>query len=483
MISNTTMKTPTEKPRLTTRRHFIRQAACAAVGTVALSSVFRDLRLINAAMAVTTPPTGALDYKAMVCIFLYGGNDANNLVLPTAADDYAAYAALRTPSLAIPQPSILPVQTLNDDGHTYGFHPACPELQTLFGEGKLAVLFNTGTLVYPLTPSQFNLGSVPIPQGTFDHPDQAFQWCTSLPDSPYLTGWGGRCADLLASVQPNAPISLTISLTGNSEVFLVGNQTQQCSVDPTGDQVSGGLDPLSTTVSQLMGLSYSNMQARAYAKAASASLSIGGVLKNAIQPTSAESYWTNPFPNTWLGSQLKMAARLIEAGNRSTANQGFGLRRQIFFCRVDGFDLHDYQTNGPGAATSGSHAYLLTELSQSLLAFQRAMEQLGLGSNVATFTASEFGRNLRPTNNGCDHGWGSHHLIMGGAVNGQRTYGRFPVVSSNGPDTIHGSVWLPSIAIDQYFATLASWFGVGNSDLATLFPNLGHFASSNLGFI
>src|SRR5579863_8597598 len=193
---------------LSTRREFMRRAACAAVGTAAMTSAIRDLRLMNAAVAQSSGTSG---YKALVCIFLQGGNDSNNLVIPTIPSEYANYAAIRTPVLAIPSTAILPVTSLDGDGHTYGLHPSCPELQTLFGEGKLAFLFNTGTLVYPITRAQYLSGSIAKPPQLFSHADQQTQWQTSVPDQPPSSGWGGRCADLLNAVQPHAPISLMVT--------------------------------------------------------------------------------------------------------------------------------------------------------------------------------------------------------------------------------------------------------------------------------
>src|SRR5215472_5148706 len=190
-----------------TRRDFIRRAACAAVGTAAMTSAIRDLRFMNAAVA----QSNITDYKALVCIFLQGGNDSNNLIIPTAPSQYANYAAIRTPVLAIPQSAILGVTSLNPDVNTYGLHPSCPELNTLFGEGKLAFLFNTGTLVYPITRQQYMSGTVAKPPQLFSHADQQTQWQTSLPDQPPATGWGGRMADLLSAVQPNSPISLMVT--------------------------------------------------------------------------------------------------------------------------------------------------------------------------------------------------------------------------------------------------------------------------------
>ena len=475
-----------------TRRDFIRKAACAAVGTAALTSAIRDLRFMNAAVA----QSNVSDYKALVCIFLAGGNDSNNLILPTIASEYNNYAAIRTNVLALPQNAILPVNSQNSDGHTYGLHPACPELQTLFGEGKLAFLFNTGTLVFPMTRAQYQGGILQKPPQLFSHADQVTQWQTSIPDRPPLTGWGGRCADLLASVLPTAPVSLMVTLAG-ANTFEVGNIISQYSVSTSGAiSLSGVSGARLQALTNLLGLPYPNMQSQAYANVAAHAINTGSVLNNSITNTAAANYWTNQiFPvtvtsptggtafNSSLSSQLRMVARLIEAGNRVAASGGFGMRRQIFFCQVGGYDLHTGQTPGIGSTTIGAHANLLAELSQSMFAFQRGMEQLGLSNNVTSFTSSDFGRTFPSNGQGSDHGWGSHHLILGGAVKGGKTYGKFPTLAINGPDDTNTGRWIPTTAIDQYFATLATWFGVDNSNLATVFPNIGRFATPNLGFI
>jgi uncharacterized protein (DUF1501 family) len=478
-----------------TRRQFIRQAACAALGTGALTATVRDLRFLNAAMA-QVPPT---DYKALVCIFLSGGNDSNNLIIPTIPAEYADYSAIRSDALALPLSGapnvVLPISPLNSDGHQYGLHPACPELVTLFGEGKLAMLFNTGTLVYPLTRAQYQSGALAKPPQLFSHSDQITQWETSIPDRAPLTGWGGRCADLLAAMQPNAPISLCVTLTG-ANTFEVGNTVSQYSVTTSGAiALSSVTGSRLQSLTNILALPNPNLQVRAHAGVAEHAIQTGGQLNAAIAATSAASYWTVPFPTTvtsptdgssfssYLASQLRMVARLIEAGYRDAASGGFGMKRQIFFCSTGGYDLHSGQTPGPGQTTVGAHANLLAELSQSMFAFQRAMEQLGLSSNVTTFTASDFGRTLLSNDSGSDHGWGSHHLIMGGAVNGRRTYGKFPTLAINGPDDTDTGRWIPSTAIDQYFATLATWFGVDSGNLGTVFPNLGRFSTPNLGFV
>jgi uncharacterized protein (DUF1501 family) len=484
-----------------TRRQFIRRAACAAVGTVAMTSAIRDLRFMNAAVA----QSNITDYKALVCIFLQGGNDSNNLIIPTLQSQYNNYANIRSPVLAIPQSAILPVTSLDGDGNTDGLHPSCPELQTLFGQGKLAFMFNTGTLVYPITRAQYLSGSAAMPPQLFSHADQQTQWQTSIPDQPPLTGWGGRCADLLAAVQPSAPISLMVTLAG-ANIFEVGNIVSEYSVSTSGaislnlpSTPSGGAKANRLpTLMNILGLPYTNLQSQAYAGVAEQAINTGSLLNTAIAGTPS-TFWTTPFPTkitppeggtaftSTLSPQLQMVARLIAAGNTPVASGGFGMKRQIFFVQVGGYDLHtgqtDYSTNTPNSVLLGAHTNLLAELSQSVYAFQLAMEQLGLSDNVTSFTASDFGRTFPSNGEGSDHGWGSHHLILGGAVNGQRTYGEFPALTVNGPNDTSTGRWIPTTAIDQYFATLATWFGVDSGNLATVFPNLSRFASPNLGFI
>ena len=478
-----------------TRRDFIRRAACAAVGTAAMTSAIRDLRFMNAAVA----QSNITDYKALICIFLAGGNDANNMILPTVTSEYNNYAAIRTPVLAIPSSAILGTGYTDTAGHSYGLHPACPQLQTLFAEGKLAFQLNTGTLVYPLTRAQYQSSLYKKPPQLFSHADQVTQWQTSIVDQPALTGWGGRCADLLNAVQPNAPISLSVSLAG-ANTFEVGNIVSQYAVSTSGAiSLAGVSGARLAALTNILGLSYPNLQAQAYSDVAEHSINTGSLLNNAITATTNANYWTTPFPTTVtsptggtaftssLSSQLKMVARLIEAGKRTVANGGFGMKRQIFFCQVGGYDLHTgqttYTTNNPNNVLVGPHANLMAELSQGMFAFQRAMEQLGVSNNVTTFTSSDFGRTFPCNGQGSDHGWGSHHFILGGAVHGGQAYGKFPTLAINGPDDTSTGRWIPTTAIDQYFATLATWFGVDQSNLNTVFPNLGRFAAPNLGFI
>ena len=513
-----------------TRRDFLRRAACAAVGTAAMTSAIRDLRFMNAAIADQSVPT---DYKALVCIFLAGGNDSNNMIIPTASSEYANYAAIRTANLALTQNALLNLQVpgstpapdysvgtgiapglsgnyVDTDGHSYGLHPACPELAKLFYEGKLAPLLNAGTLIYPITKAEYNSGKKIFggqiqpsrPPQLFSHADQVTQWQTSIPDQPPLTGWGGRCADLLNAANTNNSISLSVSIAG-ANTFEIGNAVSQYAVSTSGAIAMQGVSGARlAALTNILGLPYQNLQAKTYAGVANHSIQTGNVLNSAITNTAATNYWTNVFPakiaspnspnnsfTSSLSSQLKMVARLIEAGNRAAGSptNGFGMRRQIFFCQVGGYDLHSGQTgydvNNPGNVIVGAHANLMAELSQSLYAFQRAMEQLGLSQNVTAFTSSDFGRTFPSNGVGSDHGWGSHHLILGGAVKGGKTYGKFPTLTVNGPDDTSTGRWIPTTAIDQYFATLATWFGVDAGNLNTVFPNIGRFATPNLGFV
>jgi uncharacterized protein (DUF1501 family) len=471
-------------PHELSRRDFIRHATCAALGTLASSHMIRDLRIMNAAAQLLEP----VDYKALVCIFLAGGNDANNLIIPSLTSEYANYAAIRGDSLAIPRDNLLLLDgsyaPLNGDGHEYGLHPACAGLRTLFGEGKLALLFNAGTLMYPITATQYKNKSVAVPPQLFSHSDQVTQWQTSILDQPARTGWGGRMADILNSVQPDAKISLSVTLAG-ANTFEVGNIVSQYALSTSGAvTLTGVTGARLQAMKDVLGLSYPNMQEQAYSTVMAHSIAASELLNTAIAST-ASTVWSTPFPTSSLGQQLRMVARVI------AAREALGMKRQIFFCQAGGYDTHANQTSALDVST-GAHANLLGELSGSMFAFQRALEQIGttfpgedaaLGSKVTSFTASDFGRTFPTNGSGSDHGWGSHHLIVGGAVQGRKTYGTFPVLTVNGPDDTTTGRWIPRISVDQYSATLAKWFGVGASEIPLVFPNLDRFSTSDLGFM
>jgi uncharacterized protein (DUF1501 family) len=493
----------------TRRRDFLRQAACAAVGALSARATIRDLWLINSGSGQET----FTDYKAMVCIFMAGGNDSNNLIIPIGSD-YSNYAAIRQ-NLALPSSAVLPINPLNSDGREYALHPSCPELATLFAEQKMAMLFNTGPLVQPINRTQYQKNSVAKPPQLFSHSDQVTHWQTALPDQPPRTGWGGRIADLLHPCQyelldgvptvNSAKISLCTSLAG-ANTFEVGNQFAQFHVSTSGAVTLGGVTGQRLqAVKDILSLNTQNLQRNAYADVTKRAIEIGDTLNSSISPyldptdvsyssqnNAAPWRWNTGmtgiysggavggFPNTSLGRQLKMIARMI------AGRSPLSMKRQIFFAQVGGYDTHTAQVGSgtaPTDTTVGSHANLMNELSEAMYAFQRAMEQLTLGDSVTQFTASDFGRTFPTNGQGSDHGWGSHHMIVGGAVRGGRIYGDFPTLAVNGPDDTSTGRWIPTVSVDEYSATLAKWFGVSQSNLSTVFPNLGRFANPDLGFM
>ena len=446
-----------------TRRTFIRQAACAALTTTGILNTIFDLRKLSA----VTLPAGT-DFKALVCLFLYGGNDANNVIVPHDASGYAAYAAARG-LLAIPQESLLPLTLQNGDGRDFGFHPSLPELQTLFNQGHLGLVSNVGTLVGPITRAEYLSGGAAVPPQLFSHADQSVQWQTSVPDEPSRTGWGGRVADLLHSLNGNSQISLSISIAGTN-TFEVGNQVLPYNVSPNGSIGLSGFDGSANAnvrlqaFRDLLALPHNNLFEKAYSDTVSRAIAANDLLTSALAGLPPLQ---TVFPTTSLASQLNMVAKLI------AARTNLGMRRQIFFCSVGGYDTHGDQLTG--------QANLLVELSQALNAFYSATGELGVAQDVTTFTASDFGRTFPTNGSGSDHGWGSHQLVLGGAVQGGRLFGTFPTLEVNGPDDTGQGRWIPTTSVDEFSATLAMWFGVSPSDLPTVLPNIGRFAHPNLG--
>ncbi len=474
---------PKSRPTDMSRRRFVGQC-CAAVGATGMLSALAQLRMIGAVASPSNGPVVASpnalpsDYKALICLFMAGGNDANNLIFPTDTAGYQAYSTGRG-ALSLPRTSGLAISPKTSDGHSYALHPAASELQSLFGQKKVAVLANVGTLVGPVTREQYQARSVPLPPQLFSHSDQQVQWQSSLPDKPFTTGWGGRLADLTDAFNTNNTVSMSITLDGQNS-FQVGNDIIPFAVNPNGAIVlseSGAgaayATPRAQAVNDLMAQSSDNLFAAAFGGFNRLAISNSQKISSFLSGTAP---FGTAFPETSLGQQFRTIARLIAAAPQ------LGLKRQVFFARMGGFDLHGQQAD-LGNTTIGAHANLLRDVSQTLSAFYNATVELGCANQVTTFTASDFGRALTTNGDGSDHGWGSHHMILGGAVNGGDIYGRMPTWAINGPDDTGLGRFIPTTSVDEYSATLATWFGVSATNLSTVLPNIGRFAKPNLGFL
>lgn len=477
---------------MTTRRQFLGQTACAGIGLTGLLSTMGTLRLINATLSGQTSGPGE-DYRALICLFFYGGNDANNLLVPRDTTGYNSYQTARG-ILAIDRASLVPITPLGGDGREFGLHPSLSALKPLFDSEKLALLANVGTLVAPITKAEFNSGGAAIPPYLFSHNDQQVQWQTSLPDnaSARKIGWGGRLADLMQTLNTGAQISMNISLSGNN-FFQVGNDVFQYHVTPGGSiglteyeatwaprpQMYAQLrDTLALSYSHLFEAEYANIFKRAINNDALLKTTLAGVPLYDRAPTGGSDPNRDLFPTartatgglTGLAGQLHMILRLIQA------RQALSMKRQIFFCSVGGFDTHDDQLN--------DHSALLKQVGDAVADFYNATNTLGCADKVALFTASDFNRTYSTNGKGSDHAWGSHHFVLGGGVRGGRLYGSMPVLQSNGPDdTGSRGSWIPTISTDEYSATLAKWFGVSDTNMTQVLPNIRRFARPDLGFM
>jgi uncharacterized protein (DUF1501 family) len=469
------MKTPA--PDLS-RRSFVRQACCAAVGTTGVLSALGQLRVMAALagdnLGRTTTAAVAPDYKALVCLFLQGGNDGTSLIAPTASADYAAYATARG-ELAVAQANLLPLAPKKySDGRAYGLHASARELHGLFNQGKAAVLANVGMLVRPTTLADYKAGNH-LPPQLFSHSDQLLQWQSSVPDKPFETGWGGRLADLLDAMNSNNQISMSISLNGANS-FQRGKTVSPYAVHSGGvsqmnyftqpSTSNGVFNARSAGFKNIVANPQSNALAAAFGGITKESIDDGDILGTALR--SAPTFATQ-FPGTQTAARLAMVAKLI------AISQGLGLKRQVFFVQLGGWDMHGSQASAYGP--------LLAELSGAMNAFYNATIELGVANQVTTFTASDFGRTYIPNATGTDHGWGNHQMIMGGAVQGGDIYGKMQSLTVGADDDTGRGRWIPTTSVDEYNATLATWFGVSAGNLSTVLPNIGRFAKPNLGFL
>ena len=472
-----------------TRREFLCRSF-GAMGAAALA--FERFGLLKAFAQST-------DYKALVCIFLFGGSDTGNTVIPddnnaSSPFAYATYAKARQSSgLAIPQSSLLEINPPSIAGSTFGLHPSLTGLHDLWDQGKMAVVCNVGPLVQPTTRSSYINGTARVPINLFSHSDQQNQWQTSISDGSSGAGWGGRTADQIADFNTTTFPPLTSVAT--TPIFCTGNIERPLAIAPAPTALSAALlldgfpnppdnDARYVAMAQLLQEDQTITLVRGASRVTTEALAVEKTLRTAGNPT------VPPFPlNTSLGNQLNQVAKMISVRN------SLQMSRQIFFCSLGGFDNHFNQVNN-GNPAAGTHANLLLQLSNAMKAFYDATVNLGVASQVTTFILSDFARTFVPNGNlGTDHAWGSHHFVVGGAVRGGDFYGVpgsngtvFPTVVANGPDdtdTGGGARgrWIPTTAVDQYGATLVSWFGVSSVDLPAVFPNIARFGSTNLGFV
>ena len=451
-----------------------RRAFLQRVSALSLAGTAAPWALNLAAMGEAAAAT-ASDYKALVCVFLYGGNDYGNTLIPVDAASYAAYQGMR-PTLAylasdLAATTLVPSLAL-PGGRQYALAPELAPLLPLFAGGQMGVMLNVGTLVQPTTKAQYTAQSVPLPPKLFSHNDQQSVWQSQAPEGA-ASGWGGRMGDLFVAGNGNATFTC-VNVSGNA-VFLSGGTAVQYQVSTSGPVAFNGLAaPLfgsaacSTALQALVSAPRTHLFENEYSRVAKRSIDAGGVLSAALATAPVIA---TPFPaGNALADQLKFVARMISTAATTST------KRQVFFVSIGGFDTHD--------GLAAVHPGLLTTVADALAAFNQSTIELGVAKQVTTFTASDFGRTLT-ADDGSDHGWGSMHFMLGGAVNGGRFYGTAPVVANNGPDDVGQGRLLPSTGVDQYAATLGKWFGISDSELLTVLPNLGNYDPSqrNLGFV
>ena len=469
------------------RRQFLRTASMASMAGLYASPFLFELNSV-AAMA---QGSGASDYRALVCVFLQGGNDGHGTVIATDPDSYAAFSQARSgaPGLAYPLSQLLPiVPRTQQGGRTFALNPSLGGLQNLFNAGRAAVVANVGTLIAPATKTQVMSNSVPLPASLYSHFDQTAAWqaIASNGGSAEHIGWGGSVADLIESMGMNSNSMFTCISTAGISLFLSGQSSYQLNVTSAGPIPIGGLaQPLfgqaagTNALSSILTADEANLFAKEYQVVINRSNQAQEQLSTAMLPAGATGIpnppqyldpTTNKLTDNPLATALQTVARII--GGRS----GLGVSRQIFYVQLGSFDTHNNQAQ--------LHATLLTQLGQALEYFDGLMTAAGIGDQVTNFKASDFGRTLTSNSNGTDHGWGSHHFVVGGAVQGQDMYGPYPVVGANQANDAGAGRLIPTISVDEYAATLARWFGLSDGQIRQILPNLGNFGSSPyLGFL
>lgn len=471
---------------LKTRRRFIGQSACATLSSVSMMNTWLNLKLAGNAAAQEVPT----DYRTLVCIFLHGGNDSYNWLVPRDSGRHAIYSTTRG-NLALGVNDLRALNQDGGDGQLYGIHPSCSGLQELFnGLGgntalrRAAFVSNVGTLIQPVTKAQYLAETVPLPRALYSHSDQIDQWQTSVPQGmTQLSGWAGRAADVLHGVANADSISMNISLAGNN-LWQVGNSTTQFVVTDrgaltfTGSDIAEATHPMrlkNTAHRSIIEQSYGNLMQQSFAQLTKGSIELQEFFLQQFNDYD-DSAIRGLFPSAnWVAQQFLAAAKMI------ALRQALGLKRQTLFLSFGGWDHHGELLE--------TQAEMLTLLDGALTGFQRALDQLSLQDSVITYTASDFGRTLRSNGRGTDHAWGANALVMGGPVQGGRIYGTFPDLTlESSDDTGYGGRTIPTTSVDSLFAEMLRWFGVPASDMAQVLPNIGNFydaqsSSLPIGFL
>ena len=457
------------------RRKFLRAAAAGGVA-------YAFGRTPGTVFAQAAGVGGFTDYKALVCVFLAGGNDSWNMVVPRTTAEYSAYAASRggqaPTGLAVPLGTEVPINPIGTTGAPFGLHPNLTELATLFQQQRCAIVANVGPLVAPTTKAQYTAGSVPLPPQLFSHNDQQDQWHTLRGRNSSKTGWAGRVADVLASQLGNQQLSTNISLAGNT-LFQASDTVSPYVMGSAGPTAFSGFGATGTSLARkqaidaINAINYGTVYERRQAAVTRRALQAADNINAAIAAAPA---LTTVFPtNNTLATQLQTVAKMIAVRDR------LGMSRQVFFVSIGGFDTHD--------DLLADQPTLYRNVSTAMAAFYSATVELGVANNVTAFTQSDFGRTLTSNGDGSDHAWGGVQIAVGGAVQGQKIYGTMPVLrvgatlAADGADDVSGGRFIPTTSADQYAATLAKWFGVNDTNLALVAPSLGNFALKNLGML
>lgn len=449
------------------RRRTIQRRELLVAGTAATLLLARPRSALTQ-MAATPAPFG--DYRALVCVFLFGGNDSFNMLVPRSAAEYGVYAAARQ-NLAIAQTDLLPITPLASDGVEYGLHPAMTGVRDLFDAGRAAFVVNVGPLLEPTTKDAIRGRTANLPPQLFSHNDQQDQWHSLRGDAQSKSGWAGRIADLLRVNVTNQQLATNVSLSGNT-LFLAGDETVAYAMGSsgplrfTGFGNSGFAREQRLAFERVIGADHTSLYADAFAEVQQRALDNADRVSEAL---AAAPPLVTAFPSSGLGQQLGTVARMIAVRDR------LDMQRQIFFVATGGFDSHDDQAeNQPG---------LLGNVSAAMAAFHTATVELGVASSVTAFTQSDFGRTLTSNGDGTDHAWGGIQLVIGDAVQGRQLFGAYPSLQIGGPDDFGSGRMIPTISADQYAATLARWFGVPDADLGRVAPHLPGFLARDLGFM